>query len=99
MSISSVQNEETSSEDSNQGSLPKSVVPKRQKKIFRARKNLQELWANRPPNLFAEKEYNNKCGRLYPFCSICQYFISRERWQNGTQYERLPERLLIKYKN
>lgn len=31
-------------------------------------------------DLFAEKQYNEKCGLLYPHCAICQYFWPRDTW-------------------
>uniref|UniRef100_A0A914HNN2 [Histone H3]-trimethyl-L-lysine(9) demethylase n=1 Tax=Globodera rostochiensis TaxID=31243 RepID=A0A914HNN2_GLORO len=79
---------ETSNSDA---SLP---VPctKRQKAIFKARKLMDALWANRPVDLYAEKVHNSRSGRLYPHCVVCQYFVQRSVWMKGTPVEKLPEK-------
>ncbi|CAK5045096.1 unnamed protein product [Meloidogyne enterolobii] len=81
---------ETGSEDSSIN-LPRSICTKRQRKIFQARKPMFDLWANRPVNLFAEKTHNSRCGKLFPHCCVCQYFISKEIWNSLPPVESLPK--------
>ncbi|XP_041862274.1 lysine-specific demethylase 4A-like isoform X2 [Melanotaenia boesemani] len=37
-------------------------------------KPLVHLWQSRPPNLKKEREYNQRMGSKYPYCSICMLF-------------------------
>jgi hypothetical protein len=85
---------ETGSEDSS-SNLPLSICTKRQRKIFQARKPMFDLWANRPVNLFAEKNHNTRCGKLFPYCCVCQYFLSKEVWSSIQPVNNLPKRFLF----
>jgi len=87
---------ETGSEDSSTN-LPRSICTKRQRKIFQARKPMFDLWANRPVNLFAEKTHNSRCGKLFPHCCVCQYFVSKEIWNSLPPVETLPKRFFNYY--
>lgn len=82
----------TDSSSEEGAAVPVVRCTKRQKAMFKARKPMRELWANQPLNLFAEKQHNIRCGKLYPHCSVCQYFVRREIWMRGTPVEELPER-------
>lgn len=54
-----------------------------------------DLWANRPVNLFAEKNHNQKCGKLFPHCCVCQYFLSKEILTTFTEVEILPKMFVL----
>uniref|UniRef100_A0A915EWL1 [Histone H3]-trimethyl-L-lysine(9) demethylase n=1 Tax=Ditylenchus dipsaci TaxID=166011 RepID=A0A915EWL1_9BILA len=56
------------------------VLEERQKKVLKAKRNVKDLWSNLPVNLFVEKEYNAKCSKSYPHCSVCQYLVPRSCW-------------------
>uniref|UniRef100_A0A0N5AWR7 [Histone H3]-trimethyl-L-lysine(9) demethylase n=1 Tax=Syphacia muris TaxID=451379 RepID=A0A0N5AWR7_9BILA len=36
---------------------------------------VRELWSYLPPNLYAEKEFNNRKAAEAPHCAVCQYFV------------------------
>ncbi|KAL3120823.1 hypothetical protein niasHT_008115 [Heterodera trifolii] len=65
---------------------------KRQKAIFKARKLMDALWANKPVDLYAEKVHNSRSGRLYPHCAVCQFFLQRSVWMKGTPVEKVPKK-------
>lgn len=71
---------------------PAFTCTKRQRAIFKARKLMHELWANQPVNLYAEKMHNKRCGRMYPHCTVCQYFVRREYWMGREPVEKLPQK-------
>lgn len=57
-----------------------------------AKKELIGLWANTCVHMLPEQEYNMKMAKLYPHCSICQYFIPRSFWYKSQPVESLPSR-------
>jgi hypothetical protein len=92
-----VSNEDDASNSSsisvNQNQLPTTICTKRMKKIHEACKPMSDLWANQPVNLYAEKQHNEKWGKQFPHCSVCQYFFPRVFLTQRPPLQKLPERL------
>lgn len=48
-----------------------------------------------PFDLFAEKQYNEECGRIYPHCAVCQYFWPRDVLLASAKEDTVPLKLVL----
>uniref|UniRef100_A0A914DJY0 [Histone H3]-trimethyl-L-lysine(9) demethylase n=1 Tax=Acrobeloides nanus TaxID=290746 RepID=A0A914DJY0_9BILA len=57
--------------------------------LEKAKKEVRDLWAHSPLNLFAEKQFNEARSKAYPHCSVCQYFVANSHENEHQKVDRL----------